>query len=487
MPRTPPPPLGLTLTLLRSAQGWSQKEVAQASGLSRGLLSEYETGSTVLTRERLVELATVLGWPPAAVDLALFSLGTIRIAPSGPSTPVDPDEEQRRIIDRAAALAAQEAALAVRAQLTREIREEKTRVGRRTAEGLWKRLKPLSIAERRVLVTGGREFQDPFLCERLCTASMEMAAISPVQARHLADLAILIAERLSGSAGWVSCLQGYAWAYTANSYRVANDLPKADAAFDRAWKLWERGAGVEPGLLYEARMFDLEASLRRAQRRFSDALRLHDKALAAATPGQASHLLLNKAFTLEQGGDFECSIQVLELAASSIQGEQPRLLCVLRFNQAVNLLHLDRVAEAEPLIGEARELAVQLGNELDLLRVLWLEGRVLASRGRKEEARAALEQVRQDFAAREMAYDFALVSLELAVHWLEQERADTVKALAQQMVWIFKAQGVHREALAAVELFQNAAEKEMLTVELARRLVAYLTNARNDPKLRFGA
>jgi hypothetical protein len=44
---------------------------------------------------------------------------------------------------------------------------------------------------------------------------------------------------------------------------------------------------------------------------------------------------------------------------------------------------------------------------------------------------------------------------------------------------------VHREALSALKVFCEAAEKEELTVDMIRRLGAYLTEARHDPGLRF--
>jgi transcriptional regulator with XRE-family HTH domain len=485
MPRPPPPPLGLTLTILRRAQGWSQKELAEASGLSSGVISEYEQGTTELTRDRLETLAAVLGWPPGTVDRVLLGFGLMQPDPEAPVSPVDPDEEERRIIDRAAAVAAREAAERLRAGLIRELRQEKARQARRAAEALWLRLKPLSRAERRARVTAKPEYQDPFLCERLGAESVKAAASDAGRARELAELALLVAERLPGPPAWRSRLQGYAWAFIGNARRVASDLPAAEAAFARAWTLWREGAAADSGLLAEARLLDLEASLRRDQRRFTEALRLHDYALAGAKPDEMGQFLLNKASTLEENGDFECSIETLEQAARSIDGfREPRQMFALRFNQAVNLLHVGRLAEAEPRLAEARELAVRLGNELDLVRVLWLDGRIAAIRGDKK-AIAAFEQARQEFLARKVAYDFALVSLELAALYLERERTGEVKVLAQQMVLIFKAQEVHREALAALKLFCEAAEKEELTVEMAHRLLQYLTKARHDPQLRF--
>jgi hypothetical protein len=55
------------------------------------------------------------------------------------------------------------------------------------------------------------------------------------------------------------------------------------------------------------------------------------------------------------------------------------------------------------------------------------------------------------------------------------------------MAWIFDAQGVHREALAALELFCRAAQEEHVSVDLARRLLSYLERARHDNELRFEA
>jgi transcriptional regulator with XRE-family HTH domain len=486
MPRTPPPPFGLTLTILRTAVGWTQKELSAATGLSRAVISEYETGTTELTRDRLEALAGVLGWRPGSVDRILLGLGLLPSPPDAPLSLVEPDDEERRIIDLAAALAARDTAEALRAELVRELRQEKVQEARRAAETLWLRLKPLPGAERRQRILQEQEFQDPFLSERLCAESERAAASDARRARDLAELALLVAERVSGPPAWRSRLQGYAWAFIGNARRVASDLPAAEVAFDRAGVLWREGADADPGLLDEALFLDLKASLRRAQRRFREALELHDQALATAKPQEAGFILLNKANVQEDLEDYEGALTALNQAERLIddQGE-PRLAFALRFNRAVNLLHLDRLAEVEPQLAEAREMAVRLGNELDLLRVLWLEGRVAAGRGEQREATASLEQVRREFAAREMAYDFALVTLELAALYLAQERTDDVRTLTQQMVWIFKAQGVHREALAVIELFRQTAEKQELTVDLAHRLVRFLYRARRDPQLRF--
>jgi len=280
---------------------------------------------------------------------------------------------------------------------------------------------------------------------------------------------------------------GYASGFLANAQRVGNDLPGAEETFARAWKLWRAGAGADPrGLLAEWRLLDREASLHRDRRQFAEALARLDRALAAAPREAAGRILMNKAVALEHMGEAEWAIEALREAAPLVDGRrEPRILFGLRFNLIVNLCHLGRYEEAETLLPEVQELAVALRKELDLVRVTWLRGKIAAGLGRGEEARQCFEQVRREFTAREMAYDCALVTLELAALYLEQGRTHEVRALAEEMLWIFRAQGVHREAVAAIQVFRDAAREEAATVELARRVVLFLCRAQHDPELRF--
>ena len=120
------------------------------------------------------------------------------------------------------------------------------------------------------------------MAERISHESERMAAHRVEDALELANLALSIAERVPGAEGWRSRLKGYCWAHVGNARRVANDFSGADEAFARAWDFWRAGAGSGPELLAEWRLLDLEASLRRAERRFQAALELLDKAQASA-------------------------------------------------------------------------------------------------------------------------------------------------------------------------------------------------------------
>ncbi len=487
MPRPAPPPLSLVLATLRKSRGWTGRDLAAASGTSAKMISLYERGARKLSRERLETLVGAMGFDGAAIDLFLLSVNwNVEATQTTPRSPVDPTPDDLRWVRQLAARLGVRAMDATEGHMLGRLRAHRARRDRRKAAGLWERLANATPAQRRLLVESSQEFQLWALAERLCHESEEAASDRADRALELARLAHRVAELTPGGEPWRSRLKGYALGFVANARRVGCDLAGAEETFASAWKLWKSGAGAGPGLLAEWRLLDREASLCRAQRHFAEALNRLDGALIAAPRMSAGRILMNKAVTLEQMGDAERAIEALREAAPLVdEHREPRLLCVLRFNLIVNLCHLGRYAEAEALLPEVQELAVALRKELDLVRVVWLKGKIAAGLGRGEDARTSFEQVRRDFTAREMAYDCALVTLELAALLLEQGRTRQVRSLAEEMLWIFRTQGVHREALAALQVFCDAAYREVASAELARQVVLFLHRAQHDPQLRF--
>jgi tetratricopeptide (TPR) repeat protein len=257
-------------------------------------------------------------------------------------------------------------------------------------------------------------------------------------------------------------------------------LPGADTEVERAKVLWKAGEAGDPEqLLDEARVLGMEASLRRDQRRLPEALDCLDRALAADRGGLRAHLLIKRAKTLEELDDYEESVATLRKALPLIDAErEPRLFWNLCFNLTENLFQVGRHGEATPLLEKVQKLAVRVGNGLGLVHLGWLRGRLAAGLGRPAEAEAALEQVRQEFLARDIPFDTGLVTLELAVLFQEQGRTAEVKKLARELAPVFQEQRVSREALATLMLFREAVEQETLTVELARSLLEDLRRAR---------
>jgi transcriptional regulator with XRE-family HTH domain len=486
MPPTALPDLSIVLTYLRVGQGWSQADLGAAAGISPNLLSEYERGRKTLSRDRLEHLVAFLGLPPEVIDATLANLAANRAAARAPRDSPDSPSETARQVEAVATRMGTAMTGFARTTLSRLTVEGEAIYARQRAGLLWDRLKRHTPAERRSLVQKGRKYRTWALCERVGAESIRKAPNHPREALELAELALLIAERLPGERTWGLRLQGYAWAHVSNARRVCNDLPGAEAAIVRAWKLWEAGEPGDPGLLNRAWLPWIEAVLRRDQRRFLEALKRIAEALALDPGELKGEILLSKARIHETLGDPEASTAALLEAAPLIDPRrESRNAWLVRLNIAVDLCNLDRFDDAKLRLPDVRALAERLGEEMDLTQVLWLEGRIAAGLGLTKEALSAFEQARGVFRRRELAFDYGLVSLELAVLLLEEGRTADVKTLAEEMVQIFRTQRIEREALAALRLFCDAARRETATVELARRLVRFLHRAQHDPELRF--
>jgi len=476
-----PSALGLALAYLRSKRGWTKTRLAKVLGMGdRSPLSRYERGDQ-LSRERLDALVAPLGYPPEAVEVLRFADRLISLEEA--ASPEELTAEERGRIGVAAMAAGWTAGEWVFEALVRRKLAEKAEAARREAEEFWASLKRATLEDRSALLADFPEFRSPALAARVCAASLRAAPRDAREALELAELALSIAGRVTGEEGQRSRAQGYCWAHVGNSRRVANDYDGADDAFTRTWHLWRGGTKADDKLFPEWQPLSLEASLRRAQRRLPEALELLDRAQAACA-GEAkavARILLQKEHVLEVMGDTEGALAVLTQLAPLVEAAgDSDLVLRLRFNMTDDLCQLGRHAEAAALLPRVRELAIEQANELDLLRLVWLEARIDAGQGRTPAAQAGLEQVRRKFTDLKMPYDAALASLDLALLWLNTGRTAEVKELAVEMEATFRAKKIHREALAALVLFWEAAKRETATVELVRRVIAEIEKAKRS-------
>jgi transcriptional regulator with XRE-family HTH domain len=480
-------PEARSLRSLRKAYERTQKDLAGFLGLKDGsLLSQFENGHKLLSGEYLEEVAATLGVPPEGVEALLFAHRLIDLARQAEAGEAETSRlaltaGERRRISHTAIAGGWTVAEVLFAELARARRAAKVERAKREAEEQWSRLKALPGEERRELVTSYPALRNPALVARVCEASARAAADSVQVARELADFARFIARRLPGGEGRRARAEGFAGGFVSNALRVATEFDAGDAAFGEAWELWQAGDPAEPELLPGWRLHDLEGSLRRAQRRFPEALKCIDRALAlcGGEPAAAGHILLKKEHLFATMGDTERALAALEEAAPYVEATgDPHLLFALRFNTVDNLCTLKHYAEAAARLPAVRELAIEQGNELHLSRLLWLGSKIAAGQGRREEAIAGLEQVRQKFG--DLPYEAALVSLDLAVLYLKAGRTVEVRQLAIEMGRIFRAKGIAREALAALSTFCEAARHDTVTVELIGQVIAKVERARRS-------
>jgi transcriptional regulator with XRE-family HTH domain len=472
---------------LRAVRGWKQEDVALAAGLWNSMISDVENGKTNPRADTLAKLASGFGLSISWLDPLSLLVRVLRSVME--SSDVPPAEEALAGSHAWAAQAGkalEDFLLPVFALLRADL-EGASSIEHRSgsppspsasSEGpaLWALLEPYTPAQQRAAIQELVEFQNWPLCEFLSFASASMASDCANLAVELADLACRIAEHIPGDEKERSRRKGHAGCYLGNALRVQGNLPEAGEMFDRGLAELKASATAAFPRLDEVRLLNLEASLRREQRRLEEARKLLNQALALDRGGaRTGRILVKKAKTLEEMNDVQGALALLLEATPFISSsDDPRLLLVHRFNTLVCLTDLSRHAEAETGLPEVQALTAELGNDLDGVRLRWLEAKIAAGLGRIAEAVRAFFEVRDRFAAEGIAYDTALVTLELAALLAEQGRTAEVKTLAAQTERIFKAQKVERERLGALRLFCGAARKEHLTATLARQLLADL-------------
>ena len=178
-------------------------------------------------------------------------------------------------------------------------------------------------------------------------------------------------------------------------------------------------------------------------------------------------------------GETEAVIEVLKKANGLIDPErEPRLLLCVHHNLVYSLTTIGLHQEAAALLPELKALAELHGSAMDRLRLDWVEGRVASGLGDHAHAQTLLTRVRRAFLGDGNIYEAALVTLDLAISSLEEGRSAEVCELAEEMVSVFRAHDVDREALAAVLLLEESARRETATAELAHQVAAALCRTR---------
>lgn len=470
----------LILRLQRAASGMTQEQFSDGMGIDLGTLGQYELFMHTPGPEKLEDGATVANLSEEWGDQVLRLIE------------IDRRKRQRQGRGAEDLLAPLGVALRFLGEqlwkllltLPHPARQpsEEDRVRAKTQLPLFQGYTP---AQRAAVLRLDEEHQPWALCLEAGEAAAAAASRDMEGADKLARIARELAERVEGPLGWPEAIRCRALAYEANMQRVAGRLKEARQTFEEAKQLAKSGS--DPwGLLDPGRLPDLEASLCRAERRFEPALKLHDQAIALGR--HPAHALVNKASTLAVMGEYERAVEALQKAGPRLDREaEPRLWYQQRFNLSVAYLHLGRHADASALLQDVRDVAAELGDDIFLLRVRWLEGRIEAGLGRRAAALLFLLQAQEGFEKREMFYDVALAGMERAELLLKEGRTAEVKATALELAKVFGKEGVHAEAEKALRLFQEAAEREAATAELAGRVLAFLFRAQNDPGLRFAA
>lgn len=347
-------------------------------------------------------------------------------------------------------------------------------------EQLLAELKALPTDEQLRRVSRDARFANPVLIRRLIDLSHAARYSSPEEMLHLAYLACLAAEactaEAAGSPPKLADLRSHGWRQYGNGLRVQGRLREAEEALASAQRYCAEGTGDPP---LRAWLLEQMTSLRIFQRRFEEAVQLaHDAGQIYRELEQTNSLastLVQKAVAQLYSGEAEGAVRTLNRAIPLIDpAGDPHLLLAACHNLVRCYIDLDRPEQALSLYFEARGLYQEFEDALILLRSGWQEGQLLRDLGHLRAAEGALLRAREGFGQRELLYEVALVSLDLAAVYIKLGDAERLKETVAETVPIFRALGVDREALASLLQLQQMASQGRQAFELIRFLNSQL-------------
>ncbi|MFL6194218.1 MAG: hypothetical protein ACJ75H_08610 [Thermoanaerobaculia bacterium] len=326
----------------------------------------------------------------------------------------------------------------------------------------------------------------------LLDRSWAMRHENPREMVSLARAAVEVARRLDPrqlGINYHADIQSQVWGELGNALRVADDLEEAERAFGVAFEFLVQGTG---DLYLKARLNDLHASFLGTRRRFVLAFSSLDVAhltyLEIGEPHMAGRAMLTKAIYTYYKGD---PIEALRLNEEGLklinENRDPSLLAFALHNQLSFLVGCGRFPDAKRELFDIRPRLERTGcgGAISALKMRWLQGQIGAGLQEWQSAELAFQEVRNGFEEAGMGFAAALVSFELSLLLLRQNRYEEAKEVALDSAEVFTALRAEREVLGALLVVQDSFRMNKATVDLLEDFVNFLKRFQIDPDAKF--
>ncbi len=327
----------------------------------------------------------------------------------------------------------------------------------RDVEDLFAQLMQEPPSERRRKVVAEERFRTLQLSQFLRCRSQATWSSDPTEAGEMARLAVEVALHLDAGR-YGSCLvedaRALAWGYLGNSLRINSDLWRSERALQQAWFHHAQSEDM----LTATEILGFTSSLRIAQSLYDEAAKLSNRSIALCRRAHDHHRegagLIRKGMILCYQGLYRAAIQTTQAGLEKIDPQSDaRLVLAGKHNLICALTHTGAAMEARASLEQSRHLYQE---QMDRVRLRWLEGLIARDLGDLSEVERALGEVREVFLDRQMGVEVFLVSFDLAQAYARFRHWEPVKEILSEIIPLGEALGLGEKTLMAKLLYIQA-------------------------------
>lgn len=307
---------------------------------------------------------------------------------------------------------------------------------------------------------------------------------------HYAKLACALAEALCGGDADLCDARGEAWMQLGNALRILGHLPSSREALMTSEEKLSKGSGRHD---LQASLWEYRGALYRDWRDFGPA----EEYLVVAAKhyshsGQLAdknRCLISRALCAGKSGDPRRAVRLAERAARRINPKtRPDLAVSALHTLCWHLVDVGNPTLALACYVEGESLFEGQADELIQAHRSWLRAHIDQSLGLFPSAEVLYRRAAEGFAKHEIAYDRALVLLDLCLPLAAQHRLEELAATAAEILPEFERIGIGREAMASRLLLSAAtqatlAERVEGLVKVSRLVQQALPLPRKLPEL----
>jgi tetratricopeptide (TPR) repeat protein len=326
---------------------------------------------------------------------------------------------------------------------------------------LWEKVRDQPPGRRWTMVGNSRRYRSAGVLEALFRDYREGVWRDPAEGLELAELALLIAERLDPGkvrASWLADLQGEALAIAGNARRLTSCDREVGRLLREAALYLSLGSG---DLLLQGQLLTYQGSYSQTLGRFEQAARRFGRAEQAYRKIGDVHLAARALVARAEAiGHLhpERGIRLIRRAIPEIDAARdPHLELAAHHSLAWYLNDAGQGREAQAEIGRIAKLYQRFsGDAVASLSRAWLQGRIDRSLEELDQARRSYERAWAGFEELGSGIHLTMLSIDRAELRVAEGEFGSAASLLARMVGLVQSWGVNRETQAVLRMLREA-------------------------------